>query len=187
MTTASHTPAGLLRWLVEAPPLLPCPSPSRDAGELLKREYQLDPDLLERAALRLQTHTPARRLGLLFEQWVSALVDASRNLERVASNLPFRHQGRTPGELAWHLTGFWLPVSALEYWSRGLVWPGAPAQSEENDDGRLSQLSQLGWDLEFDRYQTVGRVALPHRIKARQGADSFTLLIREWQPLPSQP
>ena len=24
-------------------------------------------------------------------------------------------------------------------------------------------------------------------IKARQGADSFTLLIREWQPLPSQP
>ena len=96
-------------------------------------------------------------------------------------------QARTPGELAWHLTGFWLPVSALEYWSRGLVWPGAPAQSEENDDGRLSQLSQLGWDLEFDRYQTVGRVALPHRIKARQGADSFTLLIREWQPLPSQP
>jgi outer membrane lipoprotein LolB len=96
-------------------------------------------------------------------------------------------QARTPGELAWHLTGFWLPVSALEYWSRGLVWPGAPAQSEENDDGRLSQLSQLGWDLEFDRYETVGRVALPHRIKARQGADSFTLLIREWQPLPSQP
>mgnify|MGYP000851843535 FL=1 len=96
-------------------------------------------------------------------------------------------QARTPGELAWHLTGFWLPVSALEYWSRGLVWPGAPARSEENDDGRLSQLSQLGWDLEFDRYEAVGRVALPHRIKARQGADSFTLLIREWQPLPSQP
>lgn len=24
-------------------------------------------------------------------------------------------QARTPGELAWHLTGFWLPVSALEY------------------------------------------------------------------------
>ena len=96
-------------------------------------------------------------------------------------------EGRAPGEVAWDLTGLWLPVSALEYWSRGLVWPGAPAQSEENDGGRLSRLTQLGWDLEFDRYETVGRVALPHRIKARQGADSFTLLIREWQPLPSQP
>jgi len=98
-TTASPTPAGLLRWLVEAPPLLSCPSPCRDAGELLKREYQLDPDLPERAAVLLQAHTPARRLGLMFEQWVSALVDASNNLERVASNLPFRYQGRTLGEL----------------------------------------------------------------------------------------
>lgn len=96
-------------------------------------------------------------------------------------------QARTPGELAWHLTGFWLPVSALEYWSRGLAWPGAPAQSDQNENGRLSHLKQLGWELEFDRYQSVGRVALPHRIKARQGADSFTLLIREWQPLPTQP
>ncbi|WP_272961705.1 DUF1853 family protein [Alcanivorax jadensis] len=94
-----HTPAGLLRWLVEAPSLLPCPSPCRDAGELLKREYQLDPGLPERASLRMQAHTPARRLGLMFEQWVSALIDASNNLERIASNLPFRHQGRTLGEL----------------------------------------------------------------------------------------
>lgn len=99
MTTASHTPAGLLRWLVEAPSLLPCPSPCSDAGELLKREYQLDPGLPERASLRLQAHSPARRLGLMFEQWVCALVDASNNLERIASNLPFRHQGRTLGEL----------------------------------------------------------------------------------------
>jgi len=35
----------------------------------------------------------------MFEQWVCALVDASNNLERIASNLPFRHQGRTLGEL----------------------------------------------------------------------------------------
>tara|TARA_A100001391_G_scaffold165649_2_gene125591 strand:- start:1224 stop:1790 length:567 start_codon:yes stop_codon:yes gene_type:complete len=93
-------------------------------------------------------------------------------------------RARSPGELAWHLTGFWLPVSALEYWSRGLVWPGAPAQAEEDDSGRLVRLRQLGWNLEFDRYQAVGQVTLPHRIKARQDDNHFTLLIREWRPLP---
>ncbi len=75
-------------------------------------------------------------------------------------------------------------MSALEYWSRGLVWPGAPADAEENEAGQLVRLRQLGWELEFDRYEPVGRVALPHRIKAEQEANRFTLLIREWQPLP---
>jgi outer membrane lipoprotein LolB len=93
-------------------------------------------------------------------------------------------QARSPGELAWHLTGFWLPVSALTYWSRGLEWPGAPARRENNQEGQLTCLEQLGWHLEFDRYQPVGRVALPHRIKATQGENRFTLLIREWRPLP---
>lgn len=93
-------------------------------------------------------------------------------------------QARSPGELAWHLTGFWLPVSALEYWSRGLVWPGAPADVRENDAGQLLHLRQLGWNLEFDRYETVGQVALPHRIKAQRDTNRFTLLIREWRPLP---
>ncbi|SOC24801.1 outer membrane lipoprotein LolB [Alloalcanivorax xenomutans] len=93
-------------------------------------------------------------------------------------------QARTPGELAWHLTGFWLPVSALEYWSRGLVWPGAPAQSDRDQAGNLITLNQLGWQLQFDRYQPVGRVTLPHRIKAEQDGNRFTLLIRDWRPLP---
>lgn len=93
-------------------------------------------------------------------------------------------QARSPGELAWHLTGFWLPVSALEYWSRGLQWPGAPGEAQTNDAGQITHLQQLGWRLEFDRYENIGRVALPHRIKATQGEDRFTLLIREWQPLP---
>lgn len=94
------------------------------------------------------------------------------------------YQARSPGELAWRLTGFWLPVSALEYWSRGLVWPGAPAESDRNSDGNLIHLEQLGWSLEFDRYQPVGQVPLPHRIKASQDDNRFTLLIHEWRPLP---
>lgn len=92
------------------------------------------------------------------------------------------YQARSPGELAWHLTGFWLPVSALQYWARGLPWPGAPGNATYDDNQQLQSLQQLGWSLNFDRYQPVAGVSLPHRIKAQQDDNRFTLLIKDWQP-----
>ena len=97
------------------------------------------------------------------------------------------YQARSPGELAWHLTGFWLPVSALQYWARGLPWPGAPADAEYDDQQRLISLEQLGWSLTFDRYAPIAGVALPYRIKAQQNSNRFTLLIKDWQPGSSTP
>ena len=96
------------------------------------------------------------------------------------SRPPRAISGPHPGELAWHLTGFWLPVSALQYWARGLPWPGAPGEASY-DLERLQSLEQLGWSLTFDRYETVAGVELPFRIKATQG-NRFTLLIKDWQP-----
>lgn len=92
------------------------------------------------------------------------------------------YQARSPGELAWHLTGFWLPVSALQYWARGLPWPGAPSDAEYDDQQRLTSLEQLGWSLTFDRYEPIAGVTLPYRIKAQQNSNRFTLLIKDWQP-----
>lgn len=92
------------------------------------------------------------------------------------------YQARSPGELAWHLTGFWLPVSALQYWARGLSWPGAPGEAEYDDQQRLIALEQLGWSLTFDRYEPIAGITLPYRIKAQQNSNRFTLLIKDWQP-----
>lgn len=93
------------------------------------------------------------------------------------------YQARSPGELAWRLTGFWLPVSALEYWSRGLAWPGAPARESRGPKGNLTGLQQLGWTLKFSEYRKVGQVPLPHRIRATRDDNRFTLLIQDWRPL----
>ena len=184
MTTA---PASLLRWLVEAPPLLPCPSPCRDAGELLRREYQLDPGLPERAALRLQAHRPARRLGLLFEQWVGALVDASANLERVASNLPLRHQGRTLGELDLlvrdHREGqLWHWELALKFYlGTGQAWFGPNSHDTLDRKPRhlyeqqlprstlpevRSQLAERGWLPDGQALLSRGRLFYRQQIPA---------------------
>ncbi len=87
-----------LSWLIQAPPLLTC-APYSDAGELLKREWLRHPGVIGDAVEWLEQCTPARRLGLAFEQWVMALVCVSEGLELVEHNLPIRDGQSTLGEL----------------------------------------------------------------------------------------
>lgn len=113
----------------------------------------------------------------------SARLDWDRNQATLDTG---REQARagSPGELAWQLTGLWLPVEALHYWVRGLPWPYAPSQPTRDQEGRLQELSQLGWSLRFDRYQPVAGLSLPHRIRASHDGDRFTLLVQDWRPQP---
>lgn len=87
-------------------------------------------------------------------------------------------------ELAWRVTGLMLPIPALTWWVRGLPWPDANIDASQYNAGQLVALSQAGWQLQFDRYQPHQGLLLPGRIKARQGATRFTLLISDWT-LPS--
>ncbi len=113
----------------------------------------------------------------------------SARLEWSPERARLEHGGDTvsaqsPSMLAWRLTGLILPVEQLRYWVRGLAAPQPAATRRKENDGRLSQLRQAGWQLTFDRYQNVTGLQLPHRIKAEQGDQRFTLLIQSWQPVP---
>ncbi|MCK5873422.1 MAG: outer membrane lipoprotein LolB [Alcanivoracaceae bacterium] len=87
-------------------------------------------------------------------------------------------------ELAWRLTGLWLPVEALQFWVRGLPWPDAVWEEQRNDLGQLTELQQLGWSLTFSDYLSSGALTLPQRIRASHDNQRFTLVIRKWEPLP---
>ena len=87
-------------------------------------------------------------------------------------------------ELAWRLTGLMLPVEALQYWVRGLPWPVMDGTPTFNELGQLTALQQAGWTLDFDRYGAVDGLQLPFRIRARQGDQRFTLIVKNWEPLP---
>lgn len=95
-----------------------------------------------------------------------------------------RFEARSPGLLAWRLTGLILPVEQLHYWVRGLAAPTPKATGRTHADGQLRRLRQAGWELTFERYQAVAGLTLPHRIKARRDDQRFTLLIQSWQPAP---
>lgn len=81
--------------------------------------------------------------------------------------------------LAAELTGIMLPVDALMYWLRGLPWPHAGAHVVRHGQ-QLSTLKQLGWHIEYDRWQQVDGYWLPHRLKAKHNKDSFTVVVQQW-------
>ena len=90
--------------------------------------------------------------------------------------------------LAWRLTGLWLPVEALTYWVRGMPFPHTEFDAGNDDRGQLATLEQLGWSLQFDRYDDIGNGLLaPHKIRASRENQRFTLVIQRWEPLPFSP
>jgi outer membrane lipoprotein LolB len=90
------------------------------------------------------------------------------------SSLVQRHVG-------WHV-----PVDALGWWVRGLAAPGKVDGQEIDNDGRLTRLSQHGWNVEYDRYREFSGMALPTRVDARSGARRVKFVMREWT-FPERP
>ncbi|MEQ3635960.1 DUF1853 family protein [Alcanivorax sp.] len=180
--SAKNTLTRQLGWLIQAPALLRR-SPFRDAGSLLRREFLADPTLLHRAAEQLQTQAAPSRLGLIFELWVAALVDASTGLERVASNLPVREQGRTLGELdmlvrdclsgeLWHwelALKFYLATAEQWYGPNRHDTLHRKAQHlyqqqlpRSRSEVARAQLAEQGWEINGQALLTRGRLFYHH-------------------------
>jgi outer membrane lipoprotein LolB len=79
-----------------------------------------------------------------------------------------------------HVTGWVLPVSGMHYWVRGLVAPGIEAQVERDSSGLLSRLVQSGWAISYDRYQSIGDLVLPGRLRMERDDIAVRLVIDEW-------
>lgn len=86
-------------------------------------------------------------------------------------------------ELVLEEIGWRIPVSALQWWVRGLAAPG-PADTRTLDpEGRLLALEQHGWRIEFSRYREFGKQTLPARLDATRGPRRVKLAVVEWSPL----
>lgn len=77
--------------------------------------------------------------------------------------------------------GWRVPVESLAWWIRGLAAPGPLEHRLLDEQGRLSELAQDGWRIEFDRYGDFSSVSMPVRLTARQDDRTVKLAIRKWQ------
>jgi len=79
-------------------------------------------------------------------------------------------------------TGLRLPVKNLRYW---IVGTPSPLYNDSriilNNEGLLSKLSQMGWDISFKNYSKISNVLLPRKIFLENHEFDVRLVIQNWQ------
>lgn len=79
--------------------------------------------------------------------------------------------------------GWQIPVSGLAYWVRGLPAPGGtPEQRQLDEHGRLRELQQDGWHIQYERYGLYsGSLDLPEKLTIERPGLRLRLLIHTWK------
>jgi len=77
--------------------------------------------------------------------------------------------------------GWSVPVSGLVYWIRGIPVPDRRIKKLLLDDnGRVSEMEQSGWQVTYSNYTSQGNVDLPGKIVMQNGRLKLRLVIRHW-------
>ncbi len=104
-----------------------------------------------------------------------ATIDSSDG-EHVVTDDP---EGMLSRQLGWYV-----PVTALRHWMLGLPAPG-PRQKTLDEYGRLAELEQAGWHIEFLDYESgdkqgEGAPELPTRLFLRHADIDVHLSVSRW-------
>lgn len=75
--------------------------------------------------------------------------------------------------------GWYLPVTNLYYWVRGLPAPG-PSHERYDSYGHLAMLQQQGWTIQYQAYQAQNNADLPRKIIMDNEELHVKLVIKNW-------
>lgn len=87
---------------------------------------------------------------------------------------------RTPEALMQQQMGWYLPISNMNFWVRGLPAPGIAAKQSHDQFGHLVFLQQQGWNIQFQAFQPLGNVDLPRKIVMDNQQLHVKLVIKNW-------
>jgi len=77
-----------------------------------------------------------------------------------------------------------LPAGQMRYWLLGVPAPHAPSEETLGEDLRLASLAQSGWQVRFDRYETVDTIALPARLEMTTEGLRLRVVVSQWRVPP---
>jgi outer membrane lipoprotein LolB len=78
--------------------------------------------------------------------------------------------------LGWHM-----PLGGLHRWVLAMPDDEPGADIRRDDAGRISLLSQAGWQVQYLRYADAAPDSLPSRLKLDSGDLHLQILIDEWE------
>lgn len=76
--------------------------------------------------------------------------------------------------------GWTIPVASLRYWALGIPDPDLPAETELDDQGRLSALEQSNWAVTISRYRENAGQAMPRTLTATNPDTRVRMVIDKW-------
>lgn len=89
------------------------------------------------------------------------------------------YQSTSPEALMQQQLGWFLPVSELYYWIRGLPAPGEISSKKLDSAHRLLVLEQSGWKINYQSYQYISNLWLPKKILLQSEILKVTLVIND--------
>jgi len=90
------------------------------------------------------------------------------------------HRAGTIDELVQSQLGWTVPVDNLSWWVRGMSAPGSYHRRTLDEAGRLLELHQGGWSIEYGRYRSFNGVDLPVKVVATRAEWKVKLGVRGW-------
>lgn len=87
----------------------------------------------------------------------------------------------TPETLMQDNLGWHVPLRGLSFWVRGLPEPGSEPEAMSFDaNGRIQDLRQDGWHVNYERYRTEGSWDLPGKMTLENRELRVRLVISDW-------
>jgi len=110
----------------------------------------------------------------------SGYTDIARGTARMlgfdlVKNFDTPYLSRDMGELwrRWHVS--------LSSWLRGLPVPGGQPTMAWDEQGRLSQIEQDGWQISYSRYLAQDQLQLPEKLRMQRDSLQVKFIIDGWQ------
>ena len=88
----------------------------------------------------------------------------------------------SPGQLLQQELGWKIHLEGLKYWIRGLPEPGVTySELALDENGRLSNMQQSGFDIRVSRYTEQAGVSLPEKISIKGDNIQLKMVIQNWE------
>ena len=91
------------------------------------------------------------------------------------------YQAQDPDALILEVLGLQIPVSGLRYWVLGMPQSGVARTISLDPWGRLAELQQADWRVEFLRYRETNGGSLPDKLFMRNEHFEVRLVISDWE------
>ncbi|PCJ46114.1 MAG: outer membrane lipoprotein LolB [Gammaproteobacteria bacterium] len=130
-------------------------------------------------------HKPEQQLLLLYGTFGNTYAKLHQSAELATLELADNkvYQSHKVEDLLLNVLGYPLPIDHLNYWVRGLPYPGEQSVLTYNSLGYLKSIRYQQWTISFKRYQYFdgfNKLSLPKQITVTDGQVTLKFSIRKW-------